>query len=190
MKDYRITVKIKNNYMLKAMEKAGFYSGASLSKASNVGQTPISYFLNLKKPAYNLDGTFKKDVLKISKTLKVLPEDLFPTQHLINPLEINKAEVEADFEEIKQITSSQKTPYDQIVLEENCKLVNDVVSRLTKVEQDVINRRFGLNDEDKCTLNEISRDYECSRQRIQQIKNRALQKLKEEDELRSSYETQ
>jgi len=60
MKDYRITVKIKNNYMLKAMEKAGFYSGASLSKASNVGQTPISYFLNLKKPAYNLDGTFKK----------------------------------------------------------------------------------------------------------------------------------
>jgi RNA polymerase sigma factor (sigma-70 family) len=178
VKDYNITVKIKNNYMLNAMKSVGIYTAAELSRVSGVTQTQIGSFLNLKNIPYNKNGTIKKAVLMISKTLKVLTEDLFPPQHLLNPLETNTASVEADFIEIQQIISPQISPYDQLVLIEESHLISDAISILTNREQDIIKRQFGLCGENECTLDEIALDHEISSERVRQIKSAALRKLR------------
>jgi RNA polymerase sigma factor (sigma-70 family) len=178
MKDYRIIVKIKNNYMLKAMEKSGFRNAAELSRASNVTQSIIGQFLNLKKPIYNKDGSIKKNVLKIAATLKVLPENLFPPQHLIDPLENNIAFAEANYAEIQQITAPQTTPFEQLSIKDDHDLIYNAISQLTEQEQDVINRRFELNNNDKCTLEEVGLNHNITRERVRQIERKSLIKLR------------
>ena len=178
MKDYRIIVKVKNNYMLKAMEKSGFHTAAALSRASGVTQITIGNFLNLKKPAYNTFGKIKKSVLQISKILKVLPEDLFPPQHLTDALENNIAFAEANYAEIQQITAPQTTPFKQLSIKDDHDLIYNAISQLTEQEQDVINRRFELNNNDKCTLEEVSLSHNITRERVRQIERKSLIKLR------------
>ena len=189
MKDYRVSVKVRNNYMLKAMEAVGIYTAAQLSRASGVQQSTIGVFLNLKQTPYNRDGSMKKAILDISKVLKILPEDLFPPQHLVVPLETNRGSVEADYAEIRQITETQSTPYDRMVLLENCRIVGDAVSTLTNREQDVLSRRFGLHGMDKHTFEQIADEYGVSRQRVRQIEQRAFSKLRRSRSIHDAAES-
>ena len=47
MTDYRVTVTVKNARILRAMEKAGFYSVAALARATGVGQTALGLLVNM-----------------------------------------------------------------------------------------------------------------------------------------------
>ena len=49
---------------------------------------------------------------------------------------------------------------------------------LTPIEADVIRQRFGLLDDEEKTFREIGDTYQLSRERIRQIQNTALQKLR------------
>ncbi len=60
------------------------------------------------------------------------------------------------------------------ILEQVRMMMND----LKPIEQDVIQSRFGLNGHDEHTLEEISQRYSLSRERIRQIQEQALQKLR------------
>jgi RNA polymerase sigma factor (sigma-70 family) len=178
MKDYRIIVKIKNNYMLKAMERSGIYTANALSRVSGVSPGTVGGFLNLKKSAYNKFGKIKKSVLQISKILKVLPEDLFPPQHLTDTLENNIAFAEANYAEIQRITAPQTTPFEQLSIKDDHDMIYNAISQLTKQEQDVVRRRFGLNNNDKCTLEEVSLNHNITRERVRQIERKSLIKLR------------
>ena len=50
---------------------------------------------------------------------------------------------------------------------------------LTPLEQSIIKQRFGLDDEEGATLREIGEQYDLSRERVRQIQNKALEKLRE-----------
>lgn len=57
--------------------------------------------------------------------------------------------------------------------------IKDMLEQLSQKERDVLILRFGLNnDGNKKTLNEIGSIYGVSRERIRQIENRAISKLK------------
>ena len=70
MKDYRVEVKVKNNYLFKLMQSYGLSNAAELSRASGLAQTAIGKVLNLKVPASN-----PKRALTIVRSLSVS----FPT---------------------------------------------------------------------------------------------------------------
>ena len=55
--------------------------------------------------------------------------------------------------------------------------LNNVLSNLTEVEKTVVIRYFGL-DGDECTLQEISEDLELTKERVRQIKEKAIKKLR------------
>lgn len=58
-------------------------------------------------------------------------------------------------------------------------LINSIMDeRLTAKERDVINKRFGLNGYDPCTLEVIGKEYGLTRERIRQIESKALKKLR------------
>ena len=57
--------------------------------------------------------------------------------------------------------------------------VHDLVAGLSKMESDILRLRFGMGDEDEMTLKEIGERYGLSRERIRQIQELALAKLRE-----------
>jgi len=57
-------------------------------------------------------------------------------------------------------------------------MIDDVLNTLTPKEQHVIQLRFGLIDNTFPTLENIGKQFNLSRERIRQIQNKALRKLK------------
>lgn len=53
-----------------------------------------------------------------------------------------------------------------------------LISTLDKREQEIISRRFGINDSQPKTLEQIGKSLGFSKERIRQIENIALQKLR------------
>ena len=56
--------------------------------------------------------------------------------------------------------------------------VRRMIATLTPREERVLRLRFGIGEKDSHTLNEISRDFSLTRERIRQIEARALRKLR------------
>jgi RNA polymerase primary sigma factor len=56
--------------------------------------------------------------------------------------------------------------------------LRDELARLKPIEAEVLRRRFGLDRDEEQTLREIGDDYSLSRERIRQIQERALTKLR------------
>ena len=57
--------------------------------------------------------------------------------------------------------------------------VNDMLGQLSQKERDILILRYGLDDDGKKkTLEEIGAKYNVSRERVRQIENRAICKLK------------
>jgi len=69
---------------------------------------------------------------------------------------------------------------DKKVIEENLfSEIRKILNQLSQKERDVLIMRFGLDDDgNKKTLEEIGQRYNVSRERIRQIENRAISKLK------------
>ncbi len=56
--------------------------------------------------------------------------------------------------------------------------LQSILPKLSRMEYDVLQRRFGLNNKDESSFREIGRVHKLSRERIRQIQNTALAKLK------------
>ena len=56
--------------------------------------------------------------------------------------------------------------------------IRKVLATLTPRERRILELRFGLNDEDRHTLEEVSRIYGISRERVRQIQAKAIRKLR------------
>ncbi|MEK7072319.1 MAG: sigma factor-like helix-turn-helix DNA-binding protein [Patescibacteria group bacterium] len=67
--------------------------------------------------------------------------------------------------------------------------INVLLSHLTDKEKDVVKRRFGLHSDSKQTLEEIGKHYGITRERVRQIENLSIRKLKELQELREEILT-
>ncbi len=62
------------------------------------------------------------------------------------------------------------------------KTTNNLISKLSKKQQDVLKKRFGLSDGRKRTLEEIGREYGITRERVRQIENDAKKALLKQEE--------
>ena len=70
-------------------------------------------------------------------------------------------------------------PHQETEMDALTKEMTHCFETLTPLERSVLNRRFGLGDVDELTLQEIADQYGLSRERIRQIQNRAIAKLRE-----------
>jgi len=74
--------------------------------------------------------------------------------------------------------SNSKNPADQMMRESLCKDIERVLVSLKKREADVIRLSFGLNGETPMTLEEIANSLGLTRERIRQIREKALRGLR------------
>ncbi len=70
------------------------------------------------------------------------------------------------------------SPYDSLANQKWSAEVRRLLTTLTPIESRIIRWRFGLDDEDELTLKEIGDKYNLSRERIRQLQEQALGKIR------------
>mgnify|MGYP001616850507 CR=1 FL=1 len=182
-KDYVLQLRVKNAPMLRAMRAAGFTTGASLARAVGVSQNHVSYYLTLKRAPLDGVGDYRTAIVKIAAALRCPVEALFPEQHLDRPLKVGKWTIEADIEDIEQLTDrlADQAPsaVDRIASAEATKLIaGAMLDRLTARERDVVEARFGLAGRPEETLDDIAARFGVHKERVRQIEAKALRRLR------------
>ncbi|MDX2092976.1 MAG: sigma-70 family RNA polymerase sigma factor [Kofleriaceae bacterium] len=74
--------------------------------------------------------------------------------------------------------SEEHSPADDLTTQTLTSQVKRLLHYLSPIEADVLTKRFGLGDDEERTFREIGDQYHLSRERIRQIQNSALDKLK------------
>jgi RNA polymerase primary sigma factor len=70
------------------------------------------------------------------------------------------------------------TPYEQLEEKTVGSMVHQMVGTLDQREQTILRLRFGLDGDDKKTLEEVGQQFGVTRERIRQIEEQALKKLR------------
>ena len=68
--------------------------------------------------------------------------------------------------------------YANLVKEANKQIVDDVLGTLPAREAEILRMRFGINQEKAMTLEEVGGHYGTTKERIRQIENKAIRKLR------------
>jgi len=182
MKDYEITVRIKNARMLSKMRECGIETANELARRSGVANVTVGLLLNIKLSALKRTGELRKSVEKICEILRCLPEDIIPPQHFENALQKNSAKFEASLDDIESLGASLRAiaiPADkQIERSQAHQAIVHALMDLTERERTVLDRRFGLTAGSGESSAQISSDLRVSAERIRQIEMKALRKLK------------
>ena len=74
--------------------------------------------------------------------------------------------------------SEEHNPADELTTQKLTSQITRLLHHLSPIEADVLTKRFGLGDDEERTFREIGDQYHLSRERIRQIQNSALDKLK------------
>src|SRR5439155_1937227 len=69
-------------------------------------------------------------------------------------------------------------PFDRIVKESETEIMRDALTTLTERERAILAMRFGLDDGEPKTLEEVGKQFHVTRERIRQIQEQALEQLR------------
>jgi len=179
MKDYRVEVKVKNNYLFRLMESRGLSTAAELSRASGVDQSTIGGVLNLKIPGFTKKGGATSAAQALCDFFSCEVCDLFPTQHINEPLQINSGAIEANMAELtsSNLLAGGTDPLQIVSDGDAVDLVAAAVGKLTSREKTIVNGRFGLTGGEEKTYVELGRELDISPNRVREIEKRAVRTL-------------
>lgn len=173
--DYILQVKVRNGPLLRRMREAGYPTASALAVAAGVEPGIVGAYLNLKKVPTTSDGSWRATILRIADCLRVLPEDLFPPQHIREALAQNTAETSISLDDIQRLTSAGEDEMLEIIDRRNA------LSRLLPVLDDrrrrIIEMRYGLDDGHPKAHAEIADALGVSKARVSQMEITAMRKL-------------
>lgn len=176
-KDYRVTVKVRNNRILKAITEAGGEPGPKWCAANGLLYTGINNLINMLESPRRKDGDLTKQAESLCLAVAKLPEELWSDEQL-NPLDRNSSEVEMSYEQVIEMLPQEQSYYLQdfsaIEKEESAQIMSDILDTLSEQEAKVLRMRYYQD----MTLNEVARSFGLTSERIRQVENRALRKLR------------
>ena len=158
-KDYRLEVRVKNNYFLEKMEAAGIKTQAELARRSGVKSSDVSKYATLRVTPRLKNGGWSMAILKISGALKCLPEDLFPPQHIEDPLEKNKAVALFDLEEAAAVIDGAEAVEAVAITHMATDALEEALKQINPDHADTLTKRYGLFGEREHTLKEIADNH-------------------------------
>ena len=97
-----------------------------------------------------------------------------------DPVSLNTALNDEDDGTLEDLVAdpNQDRPDDRIDNELRAKAINSVLETLSEREKNVVIARFGLNGTRAKTLDELAKEYKLTKERIRQIEQTALHKLR------------
>lgn len=120
---------------------------------------------------HNIDYFSLRKLMEIKTLNKIYADKIIDSKELVLPEE---DPYESLIKAVFSINSNEVISY-PVDLKES---VNHVLSTLTMREQTVIKMRFGFDDYNKMTLEEVGKEFKVTRDRIRQIEAKALRKLR------------
>lgn len=176
MKDYELTIKVKNNYLLTAMRNSGIETASELSKIAKVIPGLVGDYLNLKQTPYTKKGDYRPSIIKIAEVLNKMPNDLFPEQHLEFALETNVKKIEVGLDEFKALTRNN-SPLEIVYEKEIKDMLYQSLDKLSQRDKRIIDLHFGLTGIAK-NFSEIGKIEGISSTRARQIVEKTITRLR------------
>ena len=177
MKDYRITVKVRNNRILKAVEETGSTFGGKWCEANGVDYHKAVQLVAMTASPINEEGHLIKAAVQLCDALNKTPDDLWSKEQ-IYPLEKNFSDMEMDHEQILALlpNDQRSIEHDTSAVEnaQASKLIGETLKSLTKREEECIRLRFY----EDMTLEGCAQNMGITRERVRQIELRAIRKLR------------
>ena len=133
-----------------------------------------------------VDEIAKKMGMSLDRVQKILKITKKPIS-LETPIGEEEEGRLGDFIEDKEVISPQEAAISSNMANQTQR----VLSTLNKREEKILRMRFGIGEKDNYTLEEVGQDFDLTRERIRQIEDKALRKLKHSsrtDKLRSFIE--
>lgn len=169
-KSYRVTVKVRNANLLRAIEKSGHEPGGKFCDLVGVPYLTLNDLINMKRSPIDKNGDIIPTVEKLCIFLNKMPSELFDFDQMHNPLETNSSEFDANIDDVLSISQDQ----DHFALK---KLVSDKLDSLTEREGEILRLRYGI-DGGEHTLMDIAKMQGVSSQRIRDIEAKGMRKLR------------
>jgi RNA polymerase primary sigma factor len=158
----------------------------ALAKYSRLVRVPINRTWVIQKMA-TIVNNLEQDLGRSPAMEEIAKELNIPVEELSENLSYLKHEVFLEdstrpFDDslslIDKISSEEFSPPTSGLIEESMKIdIRLALESLTPIEADVLRKYFGLDRERPLTLLEIGDEMKLSRERIRQIKNKALRRL-------------
>ena len=169
---------------------AMYWIKQAISRAMlNNGRTirvPI-HMLELKSKYTKAVQTLEKELDRepqaeeIAKYMKLEVEKVKEIETLIkDPVSLSTSLNDEDDGTLEDLIAdpNQEKPEDRIDNELRAKAINSILNTLDEREKDIIVARFGLNGTRAKTLDELAVEYKLTKERIRQIEQKALHKLR------------
>lgn len=204
---FRDIVQEGNLGLIKAVEKfdhkkgfrlntyASWWIRESINRAieekSRVIRIPVyvnEKFYKIKKAAKKAlqDEGKESTIAEIANQLKIPAQEV--TRILTafkDPVSLETSLLE-DIDPLENFLSdNQPTPMENICEEVIKEKATSIIDTLPAREASILKMRFGLGDEGEKTLEEVGEKFSVSRERVRQLENKALRKLRRNKELRT-----
>ncbi len=118
---------------------------------------------------------------EIAETLEMSPSEIVDTMRISNRhLSLDAPFTPGEDNRLLDILEDDmQTSPDEILMDESLKLeITRALDSLTDREADVISLYFGINADRSLTLEEIGSQFELTRERVRQIKEKAIRRLR------------
>jgi RNA polymerase primary sigma factor len=101
---------------------------------------------------------------------------------LEQPISLDRPVAEGDGRKVIDFLEDEDTELPGETMEADAlnEQVRQVITALRPIEADILRKRFGLEHDEELTLKEIGEQYSLSRERIRQLQEQALGKLRRE----------
>jgi len=184
-KAYRLLVKIKNNRLWSAIVRIhpDVQTQMDACRVLDITPTTLGPLLNMTRwPHNSKTGTWSRTAEDIARKLKDTPEFLFDGR-LYGKRPI-KREIAIEIGDEKWIEAHSafleiQGPPEEALMEKEIKLaLKKVLATLTPKEEIILSYRFGLNDGNERTLDEVAEKFSRTKETIRQIEAKALRKLR------------
>lgn len=178
IKDYRVKITIRNEKILSKMESLGYISVMNFCHKTGLPYQPVTEIINGKLKPLSMKGTLKPFVQSVLDLLQMTPDEAFTDRQLQG---FNKSGYifKLKEQEMRQLVDPVQNQERKVIENDiKLKIVQAMHKRLNDREERFLSLKYGFNGGAEHTLEEISKMFNVSRERVRQIIKRGERKLK------------
>jgi RNA polymerase primary sigma factor len=119
--------------------------------------------------------------VEIARDLDLTPDEVDQIRRTAqSPVSLEKPVGDEEESEFGHFITDETVPLPEEAAEVTMRkeTLEKILSQLSPRERRVLELRYGLNGEHPCTLDEVGRAFNVTRERIRQIENQSLKKLR------------